>query len=122
MFELSTDPFQQLTGSGHRASITGAAAEAEAAAAARRRSSAVAPDAQHAATHHHSGYDGAQLQPIESKAEGEPDKITPSQDSTAANGHDGIGNNAATAQAGTTTYHDATTTHDPDSVAPHEHA
>lgn len=82
LFDLSSDPFQQLAGSGHRASVSGMAGPA-AAAAARRRSSAVAPDFTHPPEsqhphHQHSGYDGDKLAPIESRADG--DEIRPSTD------------------------------------------
>jgi hypothetical protein len=76
--EFSGDPFQQITGQGHRQSVSGIAGPA-AAAAARRRSSAVAPDATPAVTHHHSGYDGDyRLNTVESRAD---DEITPSNSS-----------------------------------------
>lgn len=79
LFDLSSDPFQQLTGSGHRASVSGIAGPAAAQpAAARRRSSAVAPDHMQAAqeAHHHSGYDGDnKLAPIASRVD---DEIRPS--------------------------------------------
>lgn len=73
--DFSGDPFQKLTGRGHRQSVSGMAGPA-AAAHARRRSSAVAPDAAVATEHHHSGYDGdSRLAPIQSRAD---DEITPS--------------------------------------------
>lgn len=91
LFDLSSDPFQVVTGSGHRASISGMAGPA-AAAAARRRSSAVAPDAhhphhdgpEHAQTHHQrSGYDGDNnLTTIQSRVD--RDEIRPSTDGPAA--------------------------------------
>lgn len=80
LFDLSSDPFAQVTGTGHRASISAGAAPV-AAAAARRRSSAVAPDLHHAEHQHHSGYEGNNLQPIQSRMD---DEITPSTD-----GHSG---------------------------------
>lgn len=72
--DFSSDPFQELTGRGHRQSVSGMAGPA-AAAHARRRSSAVAPDAVAAVEHHHSGYDGDKgLAPIQSRGD---DEITP---------------------------------------------
>jgi len=76
--DFSGDPFQELTGRGHRQSVSGMAGPA-AAAHARRRSSAVAPDTVVVAEHHHSGYDGdSRLAPIQSRAD---DEITPSTSS-----------------------------------------
>ncbi|KAJ9652016.1 hypothetical protein H2198_008717 [Neophaeococcomyces mojaviensis] len=104
LVNFSEDPFQQLSGRGHRASVSGPTVSA-AAGEARRRSSAVAPDqalAARQATLHHSGYDGGNtLGPIESRRE-EEDAITPSTSATGAVNHGpttttshvgGIGNN-----------------------------
>src|SRR5271163_1526820 len=63
LFQLSSDPFQALTGSGHRQSISAVGGDV-AVQASRRRSSAVAPHTVAAATHHHSGFDGKTLEPI----------------------------------------------------------
>lgn len=79
LFDLSSDPFQQITGSGHRASVSGPVVVGGAADA-RRRSSAVAPHTMHEESHHHSGYDGDKLAPIESRADG--DEIRPSTEGT----------------------------------------
>lgn len=103
LFDLSSDPFQQLTGSGHRASVSGIAAPA-AAEAARRRSSAVAPDHMRAAqeahqNHLHSGYDGDKLAPIDSRADA--DEISRSSDG---------GYPSATTHTGPTTTTTTTTT------------
>ncbi|KAK5209744.1 hypothetical protein LTR99_002598 [Exophiala xenobiotica] len=68
LFQLSTDPFENLAGR-HRTSISGVASSASAAAT-RRRSSAVAPDVQPGAPH--SGYHGENLATIESRTEGPP--------------------------------------------------
>lgn len=75
LFQLSEDPFDQLGGNRHRASVSDVGGAA-AVAASRRRSSAVAPDQQRAmhsatASHgHFSGYgNGDKLAPIESRPE-----------------------------------------------------
>ncbi|KAK5460920.1 hypothetical protein LTS15_002983 [Exophiala xenobiotica] len=68
LFQLSTDPFENLAGR-HRTSVSGVASSASAAAT-RRRSSAVAPDVQPGAPH--SGYHGENLATIESRTEGPP--------------------------------------------------
>lgn len=78
MFQLTTDPFDELAGR-RRSVVTDSALGVG-----RRRSSAVAPDAMHAATaHHHSGYHGDRLEPIESRVEG---PTTTTTTTTAANG------------------------------------
>ena len=64
MFQLTTDPFDQIAG--RRTSVVNDSALG----GGRRRSSAVAPDATHAAAAHHSGYDGDQLEPIQSRIDG----------------------------------------------------
>lgn len=109
LFDMSSDPFQQLTGRGHRGSI--AAGAASGAAEARRRSSAVAPDhmgaaRQATAAHYHSGYDGDQnrLAPIPSRQD---DDIQPSADSL----NNGVGpSNGLSGTTGTTTTTTTTTT------------
>lgn len=114
LFDLSSDPFQQLSGAGHRASVSGIAG-IQAIVGERRRSSAIAPDAaKAAAAHHHSGYDGdAKLAPVESRVD--EDQITPSTQSAVNGGSAGLSNNpVGTGQA---TYHDAATR---DDIAPHE--
>lgn len=131
LFDLSSDPFAQITGSGHRASVSGMAGPA-AAAAARRRSSAVAPHHAHDETqhHHHSGYDGDQkLAPVESRTEPAPtaratdDEIRPSTEvpphntTTTTTGVHSSPNNAV--NTGHTNFYDEAT-RDLDSVAPHE--
>jgi len=64
MFQLTTDPFDEL--SGRRSSVVNDSALG----VGRRRSSAIAPDAMAAAaTHHHSGFDGNRLDKIESRAD-----------------------------------------------------
>ncbi len=63
MFTLTNDPFDQVTG--RRTSVVADSALGHG----RRRSSAVAPDHMGSAAQAHSGYDGAQLEPIESRAE-----------------------------------------------------
>ncbi|ETN38383.1 uncharacterized protein HMPREF1541_06418 [Cyphellophora europaea CBS 101466] len=70
---FSSDPFQLITGTGHRQSVsTASALNTATAATERRRSSAIAPDAaKAAAAHHHSGYDGQHLEPIQSRVDGE---------------------------------------------------
>jgi len=71
MFQLTTDPFDQITG--RRSSVVTDSALG----VGRRRSSAVAPDAMHSATaRHHSGFDGDQLAPIESRPDAAPTKST----------------------------------------------
>ena len=66
LFQISDDPFAALAGSHRKSSIVPGEISA-ASQATRRRSSAVAPDAVHAAAgHHHSGYDGEKLAPIQS--------------------------------------------------------
>ncbi|KAJ9605038.1 hypothetical protein H2200_010427 [Cladophialophora chaetospira] len=136
LFQLSSDPFDNLRGS-HRQSISGAVTGASAAAT-RRRSSAVAPDGVAAAQggRHHSGFDGNKLEPIvsradgpsggshngESSASGHVSEDTLNRDSidpVGYNGHSGGGHDG-----GHTRVYDAVTSghhHDPDSVAPHEH-
>ncbi|KAK5943461.1 hypothetical protein PMZ80_004468 [Knufia obscura] len=95
--EFSGDPFKQLTGQGHRQSVSGIAGPA-AAAAARRRSSAVAPDAVVATHHHHSGYDGDnRLNTVESRA---TDEITPTPSS--AGGYGTAGNTLLTSNPNAT--------------------
>lgn len=64
MFQLSGDPFSELSGSGHRQSISAASTGASAAATQRRRSSAVAPHEQHHDYHH-----SDRLETIESRPE-----------------------------------------------------
>ena len=138
---FSSDPFQQLIGKGHRASISGGTAlEAANQATERRRSSAVGPHAQQHIEHvqHKSGYDGDNLAPIDSRPElpfakdtgsfgKQYDEITTSTSSAGA--HQSANGTGA---AGHTGYYDAATTghthgdhglaehHDPDSVDPHE--
>ena len=64
---FSSDPFQLLSGQGHRQSISGGAVAGAAAAATRRRSSAAPTDAGHGSR---SGYSGdTKLAPIESRPE-----------------------------------------------------
>lgn len=109
LFEFSSDPFQQITGTGHRASVSGAAGPV-AAAAARRRSSAVAPDHHHQPHghhehQHHSGYEGNTLQTIQSRVDG--DEIRPSTEGQ-TNGSGGA--YPTTAFAGTTGPTTTTTT------------
>lgn len=136
---FSGDPFQLLSGQGHRQSVSGGQALAAAnQATERRRSSAVGPGAAAAAARatHHSGYDGDKLAPIMSKPELPPvahvsadrDEIT-SEGSTFApsnlsgsgvtgqtSGTSGVGSgttgvgSAAPAANGHATYYDATTT------------
>jgi len=122
LFQLSSDPFQLLSGSGHRQSVSAVGGEA-AIAASRRRSSAVAPNAAQAAanTHHHSGYDGDRLEPIESKRElPATNSSMGASDSTAAESHtNGQASHAAQHPGHEPTYYDAATA-DPDSVAPDE--
>ena len=75
MFQLTTDPFDELAG--RRTSVVNDSALG----VGRRRSSAVAPDAMYAAAaRHHSGFDGDRLEPIESRIDG------PTTTTTAANG------------------------------------
>lgn len=71
MFDLSSDPFKQVMGTGHRASVGGPGAAAAAAQAARRRSSAVGMDdgSHNPDAKYHSGYTGSNLGPIQSKAD-----------------------------------------------------
>lgn len=78
MFDLSRDPFKEITGGGHRASVSGPAIAAAAGDA--RRKSSIAPDHAYAAQKavQNSGYHGSNLAPIESRKE---DEITPSQSS-----------------------------------------
>jgi len=139
--EFSGDPFQLVTGQGHRQSVSGISGPA-AAAAARRRSSAVAPDTMAAKGHHHSGYDGDnRLAPVESRAD---EEIVPSSSHTNGSGttptppqistnapqagsttttttstavRDDTGHH--TGPTGHTTFYDAAT-RDLDNVAPHE--
>lgn len=100
MFDLSGDPFQQVSGRGHRASVSGIAGPA--AADARRRSSAVAPDIHH---HQHSGYDGDEkLAPIASHVDG--DEIRPSTERQTGSGY-----NTTTGPTTTTTTSTTTATH-----------
>jgi len=63
MFTLTNDPFDQIAG--RRTSVVADSAVGHG----RRRSSAVAPDHTGSAMQAHSGYDGAQLAPIESRTE-----------------------------------------------------
>lgn len=136
--EFSGDPFQQITGQGHRQSVSGISGPA-AAAAARRRSSAVAPDAAAATQHHHSGYDGdRRLAPVESRADEEitpsksqvgdygttnsapqvgPTTTTTTTTTTSTGVRDDTGHH--TGSTGHTTFYDAAT-RDLDNVAPHE--
>jgi hypothetical protein len=80
MFQLTDDPFDQLAG--RRTSVVNDSALG----VGRRRSSAVAPDAMHAAAaQHHSGYDGDQLAPIESRADPVTTTSTTATTTTAAN-------------------------------------
>jgi len=111
MFQLSDDPFAQISGH-HRPSIAGQGAVEFAAAAHRRKSSAIAPDHTHSATQHHSGYDGDQLAPIESRVEdgpGHEDDIRSSDVASSTNGH-------------TKPHHQkpADEWQDPDAVGPHD--
>lgn len=71
LFDLSSDPFQQVLGKGHRASVGGPGAAAAAAQAARRRSSAAGPDGtgHDPDAKYHSGYTGSNLTAIQSKAD-----------------------------------------------------
>lgn len=109
LFQESTDPFQQITATGHRQSISAAALPV--AQTARRKSSAVGPDS-HAHTHAaHSGYGGETLAPIESNTDN-PSRSTTTTTTTTTT----TGNNVGNGQHGL--YHDTVT--DPDSVAPHE--
>jgi len=106
---FSSDPFQLVSGQGHRASISAGHVAGAAAAATRRRSSAAAPD------WHHSGFDGAKkLEPIESRPELPPvegiGKMDEASSSAAATGTNG----------GATTISHPHVYDDPDSVAPHE--
>lgn len=113
LFDLSGDPFQQLTGSGHRASVSGIAGAG--AADARRRSSAVAPDHMHAAQqahHQHSGYDGEKLAPIESNVDG--DEIRPSTDGAVT--HTGPTTTTTTTTTTSTSVHPASGAADPSNV------
>jgi len=116
--QFSGDPFQELTGAGHRQpSISGASLGAVNVAAQRRRSSAVAPDA---GTHHHSGYDGAKLATIVSKPE-----LPPANEA----GGQSLGSSSGTAVSnnGHTQFYDVTTLNhnhrrveDRDSIGPHD--
>jgi hypothetical protein len=79
MFQLTTDPFDQIAG--RRTSVVNDSALG----VGRRRSSAVAPDATHAATaHHHSGFDGDQLAPIESRVDAPTTTTTAATTTTTA--------------------------------------
>lgn len=127
LFDESSDPFQLLSGRGHRASVSAAAAPV--ASDARRRSSAVAPDAAIAvarAEHgHFSGYAGNEkLEPIQSHIE--DNTIRPSTDaptSTASTQvNNGISHHDPTrvvGDTGHTAFYDAAT-RDLDNVAPDE--
>lgn len=108
LFDLSSDPFAQITGTGHRASVSGMAGPA-AAAAARRRSSAVAPDLHHTQNehHHHSGYEGNNLQPIQSRTDA--DEIRPSTEAPSSSSG-AYPTNAFTTTTGPTTTTTTTTT------------
>jgi hypothetical protein len=131
LFQLSSDPFAIVAGTGHRQSISGAVTGASAAAT-RRRSSAVAPDHAGAHGHSHSGYDGGnKLETIVSKVDGAPVAgSSHNGESSAASGQisvnnrdsiDPVGGNGTTGEH--TKFYDSVTTghhHDPDSVAPHE--
>lgn len=78
MFKLTTDPFDELAG--RRTSVVNDSALG----VGRRRSSAVAPDAMHTATtHHHSGFDGDRLAPIESRVDGPTTTTTTTATTTA---------------------------------------
>lgn len=80
MFQLTTDPFDEITG--RRTSVVTDSALG----VGRRRSSAVAPDAMHAAAdRHHSGLHGDRLEPIESRAEVPPTTTTANTSTAAAN-------------------------------------
>jgi hypothetical protein len=108
MFQSSSDPFAIVTNKGHRQSVSAQGAVEVAAAAYRRKSSALAPDAMRAAAgHHHSGYGGDKLEPIQSRADGQGDN---SQLSTAAEG----------STNGAHHIHHIEDYEDPDAVAPHE--
>jgi hypothetical protein len=110
MFQLSDDPFAQISGH-HRPSIAGQGAVELAAAAHRRKSSAIAPDHMPSTTQHHSGYDGDHLAPIESRVEdgpGHEDDIRSSEAEGSTNGH-------------TKPHHQpADAWEDPDAVGPHD--
>ncbi len=102
LVNFSSDPFQLLTGTGHRQSVSGGVVSG-AAAEARRRSSLVPGFAAAAAAKHRSGYDGDKnLGPIQSRPEG-----------AAVSSPSGTNGAAYTPHP----HHDM---HDPDSVAPHE--
>lgn len=129
VFDLSSDPFQQISGAGHRQSVSGPAVAG--AADARRRSSAVAPDAARATANaghgHHSGYQGETLAPIQSRTDGAP--ATETVGSASMNQYEygtstGTGTGTTTTNNGVSSgehglYHDIAT-NDPDSVAPNE--
>ena len=96
LFQLSTDPFENIAGR-HRTSISGVASGASAAAT-RRRSSAVAPDTQPEALH--SGYHGEKLATIESRAEVPPVNF----------GETNFGGRAGSASTSNTLHHGTTST------------
>lgn len=127
LFQESSDPFQLISGKGHRQSVSGQAGPG--AAYARRKSSALAPDAMAAATNHHqtnapgahSGYGGETLAPIDSRSDFpgtqtsnfvQPSTTTTTTTTTTSS-HT-TGNN----QHGL--YHDTVTHEDPDSVGPRD--
>lgn len=112
---FSSDPFQLLSGQGHRASVSAGPVAGAAAAATRRRSSAAAPDVTAAHTQHHSGYDGDnKLGPIESRTELPPVNAGPKFDE-ASSSSAATGSNGVTHHAPVQWEYD-----DPDSVAPNE--
>lgn len=127
LFDESSDPFQLLSGRGHRASVSAAAAPV--ANDARRRSSAVAPDAAAAVARtqygHSSGYDGNEkLEPIQSHIE--DNAIRPSTDAPTSVASTQVNNGLShqdptrtVGDSGHTTFYDAAT-RDLDDVAPHE--
>jgi hypothetical protein len=135
---FSGDPFQLLTGTGHRQSVSGPTIAGAAAEATRRRSSAAPMSGMPGHTQHHSGYDGDnRLAPIESRPDhaglatrANPVALPPAtgpdmMDDGIHLKHEGASTNGAPHTTTTTT---TTTTaaplhqqyDDPDSVAPDE--
>lgn len=121
---FSGDPFQQLTGAGHRQSISSGHVAGAAAAATRRRSSAAPNGLPAAQGQHHSGYDGDKtLAPIESRPELPPVKGVGGMEEGSSSTANGGPHETST----TTPAHNITTVpqhphhfDDPDSVAPDE--
>jgi hypothetical protein len=116
---FSTDPFQLISGTGHRASVSAGPVSGAAAAATRRRSSAAAPDHMGSQGQYHSGYDGdSKLAPIQSRPEHPPVNFGPKFDEASSSSATGSGTNGANGVTHNT--HVQQEYDDPDSVAPHE--